>query len=360
MKRTLGFLIIMSLIGTVTVGVSGVASAASTGHIAFGTDAGQAARVRVYDQNSGKMTADFAPFSSFRGGARVAVGNVDPTNAGDEVIVAAGPGRKPHVRVFDVTGTPLGGALVYGARFRGGVYVTTGDLNADDTDEIIVGPGEGRGPLVRSFDFDSGGAGFTQDAGPLGRFLAYGAGFKGGVRVGSGSSLTGSAGANDELVTGAGPGHEPRVKIFDGDSGAVLNHFLPFPPRFRGGVYVSIGAVDGLGPQVQVGAGEGRRPSLKVFDGAFGTGGSPIVFLNVNLLHPSKRVGVRPGSLVNLGIASDDPNTGGDPNNGYAFGAGANNIVQFLDSDDNAPLNDLNNFWFNPFPDLRDTGVFIS
>lgn len=360
MKRTLGFLIIMSLIGTVTVGVSGVASATSNGIIAFGTDAGQAARVRVYNQDTGKMTADFAPFGGFGGGVRVAVGDVDPTNAGDEVIVAAGPGRKPHVRVFDVTGTPLGKALVYGAKFRGGVYVTTGNINADGTDEIIVGPGKGLRPLVRSFDFDSGGAGFTKDAGPLGNFLAYGAGFKGGVRVGSGASLAGSAGANDELVTGAGPGGKPRVKIFDGDSGAMLNKFLPFASKFSGGVYVSIGAVDGLGPQVQVGAGEGRTPSLKVFDGDFGTGGKPTAFLKVNLLHPSKTVGVRPGSLVNLGIASDDSTTGGDPNNGYAFGAGANNMVQFLDSDDNAPLNDLNNFWFNPFPDLRDTGVFIS
>jgi hypothetical protein len=140
----------------------------------------------------------------------------------------------------------------------------------------------------------------------------------------------------------------------------VLNNFFAFGSGFTGGIYVSIGAADGLGPQVQVGAGEGGGPFLKVYDGDFGNGGAPILFFSARLLHPSMKVGVRPGTLVNLGIASDDAGTGGDPNNGYAFGAGARSMVRFFDVDDNNPLNDLNNFWFNPFPDLPDTGVFIS
>jgi hypothetical protein len=349
----------LSLATAVTVSVGSVASASSTTHMAFGTDIGQEARVRVYDQDSGSLTADLIPFPGFMGGARVAVGDVDPTNPGDEVVVAAGPGGGPHVRVFTVTGTLLGEAFVFHAGFLGGVYVTTGDINGDATEEIIVGAGPGGAPEVRSFDFDSGGAGFSLDAGPLGSFLAYGVEFSGGVRVGSGGSLAGSAGTNDEIVTGPGPGGGPHVKVFDGDSGSVLNSFFAFHPAFTGGVYVSIGASDGLGPQVQVGAGEGGGPHLTVFDGDFGNGGAPTLFWSVFLLHPSKHVGVRPGTLVNLGIASDVTTTGGDPNNGYAFGAGANSVVQFLDADDN-PLNDLNNFWFNPFPDLPDTGVFIS
>ena len=332
----------------------------SNTHIAFGTDAGQEARVRVYDQDTGLLTADLTPFPGFMGGARVALGDVDPTNAGDEVIVAAGPGGGPHVCVFSVTGTLLGETFVFGAAFAGGVYVTTGNINGDATDEVIVGAGPGGGPHVRSFDFDSGGGGFTQDAGPLGSFFAYAAGFSGGVRVGSGASLAGSTGTNDEIVTGPGPGGGPNIKILDGDDGSLLNDFFAFNPAFTGGVYVSIGAADGLGPQVQVGAGEGGGPHLIVYDGDFGTGGAPTEFMSVFLLRPSLPVGVRPGTLVNLGVASDVDTTGGDPNNGYAFGAGANNAVRFLDTDDNDPLNDLNNFWFNPFPDLDDTGVFIS
>lgn len=332
----------------------------SNSHIAFGTDAGQEAQVRVYDQDSGLLTADITPFPGFMGGARVALGDVDPTNAGDEVVVAAGPGGGPHVCVFTTTGMLLGETFVFDVGFTGGVYVTTGDINGDATEEIIVGAGPGGGPHIRSFDFDSGGGGFTQDGGSLGSFFPYAQGFTGGVRVGSGASLAGSSGANDEIVTAPGPGGGPHVKIFDGDDGALLNNFFAFDPGFAAGVYVSIGAVDGLGPQVQVGAGEGGGPHLKVYDGNFGTGGQPTEFLSVFLLRPSLPVGVRPGTLVNLGVASDDAATGGDPNNGYAFGAGANNAVQFLDSDDNDPLNDLNNFWFNPFPDLEDTGVFIS
>lgn len=349
----------LALAVAIAATVCSVASATSFTHIAFGTDEGQEARVRVYDQDSGLRTANFVPFPGFTGGARVAVGNVDPTNAGDEVVVAAGPGGQPLVRVYAVTGTLLGEASVFDAGFSGGVYVTTGDIDGDGTEEIIVGAGPGGEPEVRSFDFDSGGAGFTQIVGPLGSFLAYAAGFRGGVRVGSGGSLAGSTGVNDEIVTGAGPGGGPHVKIFDGNDGSLLNSFFAFNAKFRGGVYVSIGAADGLGPQVQVGAGEGGGPHLKVYDGDFGTGGAPILFFSRHLLHSSMTVGVRPGTVINLGIASDDPTTGGDPNNGYAFGAGAINMVRFLDVDDN-PLDDLNHFWFNPFPDLPDTGVFIN
>jgi hypothetical protein len=44
----------------------------------------------------------------------------------------------------------------------------------------------------------------------------------------------------DDIITGAGPGAGPHVKVFDGASGAEIQSFLAFP-GFAGGVSVSLG-----------------------------------------------------------------------------------------------------------------------
>ncbi|MBI2469163.1 MAG: hypothetical protein HYV62_15325, partial [Candidatus Rokubacteria bacterium] len=54
---------------------------------------------------------------------------------------------------------------------------------------------------------------------PLGSFFAYDAAFTGGVRVAS-CDLTGDTHA--EVITGAGPGGGPHVRVFDGMTGAQL------------------------------------------------------------------------------------------------------------------------------------------
>ncbi len=49
------------------------------------------------------LPGEVLPFGEFRGGARIAVGNVLPTD-GEETVVGAGFGGGPQVRIFDVDG----------------------------------------------------------------------------------------------------------------------------------------------------------------------------------------------------------------------------------------------------------------
>ena len=102
---------------------------------------------------------------------------VDINNDGHaDIVVAAGAGGGPQVRVFDGrTFARIASFFAYANTFRGGVYVAAGDLNGDGFDDIVTGAGEGGGPNVKGFDGRTGAV--------LTNFSAFPAGSTNGVRV---------------------------------------------------------------------------------------------------------------------------------------------------------------------------------
>jgi hypothetical protein len=238
--------------------------------LAVGTGAGQPPLVNLYDAVSGKLVTSFYAFApEFPGGVSVAVGDVNGDGVLD-VIVAAGAGGGPEVKVID--GTKLGmidangeidnGALLadfyaYDPRFSGGVFVAFG-LSTGGLPEIITGAGAGGGPHVKVID----GTKLRQvhgqiaDSALVAQFYAYDPSFSGGVRVAA-ADLNGD-GVLD-IVTGAGPGGGPHVKVINGamlndlqnnaeiaDS-ALLGQFYAYTPTGTpsGGVYVSASDIGG-------------------------------------------------------------------------------------------------------------------
>src|SRR5262249_24073945 len=70
-------------------------------------------------------------------------------------IVATGAdvGGGPVVRLFDAaTGATVAEFLAYDARFRGGVRVAVGDVTGDGVADIVTAPGPSGGPDVRIWD----------------------------------------------------------------------------------------------------------------------------------------------------------------------------------------------------------------
>jgi trimeric autotransporter adhesin len=230
------------------VTVTGQSTTPSNPLVVVSADGGGSPHVKVFDALTGTLLGNFLAFDQhFGGGVRVAVGDVNGDGHPD-VIVAAGQGGGPHVKVIDGTKTGqvdangqiadsalLASFFAYDVSFGGGVFVAAGDVNGDGKADVITGAGQSGGPHVKVFDGATGQV--------LASYFAYDASFHGGVRVAAGD-VNGDGHA--DIVTGAGQGGGPHVKVFDGANVAhVLRSFFAFDATHGGGVYVAAGDIDG-------------------------------------------------------------------------------------------------------------------
>jgi hypothetical protein len=170
--------------------------------------------------------------------------------------VGAGPGMEPRVNVYDGNGTLIRTIQAYQSAFRGGVHVATADVNGDSIPDTITAPGFGGGPVVRIWDGATG----TLES----EFNAYDPSFRGGVNIAVVKLLNALGPA--QIITGPGPGGGPHVKVFSTQTRAVLASFLAYDPRFTGGISVAATPATSGGPgHIITGAGPGGGPHVRVF-----------------------------------------------------------------------------------------------
>jgi hypothetical protein len=232
----------------------------ATRYVVGTAGAGYLPVVRVFDYATGGEKFRFLAYGAeFTGG--VAATAADVTGDGvDDIITAAGQGGGPHVKVFDgVTGAEIRSFFAYAPNFRGGVWVAAGDFDGDGRADIVTGAGEGGASHVRVWG---------SNGGLLRDFFAFDPSVAGGARVAVGD-FNGDKKADIAAATGVGVA--PQVTLFDGQSLAVLTRITAYETAFTGGVYLAAGDVDGDGrAEVITGAGQGGGPRVRVLTAATG------------------------------------------------------------------------------------------
>jgi cyclophilin family peptidyl-prolyl cis-trans isomerase len=143
------------------------------------------------------------------------------------------------------------------AAFLGGARVALGDINADGTFDIITGAGYGGGPHVRVFN--------GRDNTELLSFMAFDPSSSGGIYVAAGDV---DGDGRHDIVVGSGTDHGGLVRAFNSSGTQIVN--LTAFPGFNGQVTVAVGDVNGDG-RGDIIAGTGAAPGrVNVFSGAAG------------------------------------------------------------------------------------------
>lgn len=166
---------------------------------------------------------------SYSGGINLAAGDFNHDGKAD-IAISADTGGGPRVQILNAAQFQAGANAGLGkvladfmgiedAKFRGGTRVAAGDVNGDGTPDLVVAAGQGGGPRVALFD----GRSLTVTTTPtrlVGDFFVYEHTLRNGATVAVGD-VNGDGMA--DLITGAGPGGAPRVTVFSG-AGVVAGY----------------------------------------------------------------------------------------------------------------------------------------
>ena len=220
------------------------------------TSSSGSSTVTLYDPVTGAEAGTAVPFPGFDGPVKVVSGDFNNDGVAD-IVAGAGFGGGPAIAILNSqTGEVMESFFAFDPAFTGGVFVAVQDVNNDGILDVIASAGPGGGPEVRIFN----GANLNL----LRSFYAYSEDFSGGVSV---ASIDFNNDGILDLVTGAGPGGAPHVKVYDGATNAIISQWYAYPVTFTGGVFVAVGDIGNDNTfEVVTGAGQGGTPVVAVWD----------------------------------------------------------------------------------------------
>ncbi len=254
----------------------------------------------------------------------------------------AGEGGGPHVKVYRGNGSLVHQFMAYNTNFTGGVRVATGDVTGDRYADIITVAGPGGGPHVKVFD----GRTFQE----VYSFFAFEGAFRGGLTVATGD-INGDGRA--DIIIGAEAGGGPRVRVFSKltPTGGLTSiaDFFAYDITFTGGVRVAAGVFTPGSKQADLitTPGAGGGPHLRRFSAASVAAGKPAIASQTMVGDPNDRSG--------LWVAAGDLNLDGVAD--IAVGASSGTpIVRVVDGRTLAIIGTVRNPFTGELPGLTNPG----
>ncbi|WP_145241648.1 FG-GAP repeat domain-containing protein [Urbifossiella limnaea] len=255
--------------------------------LVVGTGPGTTARVRVLDGRDARELFAITPFGDFTGGVYVAAGDLNGDRVADLVI---SPDEGGGPRVLALSGLDNFATLadffgIADPNFRGGCRVAVGDVNGDGFGDLLVAAGVGGGPRVSGYDGKSLAAGAFAPVFP--DFFVFEETLRNGAFIAVGDV---DADGRADLIAGGGPGGGPRVLVLSGQAlvGGVqqpLGDFFAGDTGSRGGVRVTARDLNADGrADVITGSGDDAGTRLNAYDTSSmtPTGGTPRVLISLD------------------------------------------------------------------------------
>jgi glucose/arabinose dehydrogenase len=247
-----------------------------------GAGPGAQSFVVIFDGASKAVLSTLMAFEpSFTGGVYVAAGDMDGDGKA-EVVVSPDQGGGPRVDVYRGNGLTKAASFfgIDDPNFRGGARVALGDVSGDGKRDLVVSAGFRGGPRVAGYEAGSVMAG--KPARMFGDFFAFEPTLRNGVFLAVGD-IDGDGKA--DVIAGGGPGGGPRVQAFAGadlmgaNKQSVLANFFAGDANTRNGVRLGVTDVDGDGrTDVVVGTAPGAKGQVLVYRGLDLVPGTPAAF----------------------------------------------------------------------------------
>jgi len=205
--------------------------------------------------SKGEKIKDFFAFSSgSKIGTNIALGDVD-NDGMIEIVVGAGAGGGPHVRIFNLSGELENQFFAFGEKRRNGVLVAVGDADGDGKNEIITVEAGNVKPVARIFN--NQGELIKDNIGIFSNII------KNAVGLAMGDV---NKDGKDEMIVSTPSGIAGKIKVID-SSGNILGEFYPFGKNFYGGINVTVSDLSGSGwPEIIAGKASGGDAAIKTFD----------------------------------------------------------------------------------------------
>lgn len=191
--------------------------------------------VKVFDASTNQQKLSFYGFDqNFMGGGRVAIGDFNNDGYGD-LVVGAGPGGGPHVRIFNRWGNYLNWDIFpFHPEYKGGVDVAAGDVDGDGIDEIIASQNSFGQAWIKIYEANA-------EKTIKGEFIAFDQGFEGGANV---TSVDIDNDFHDDIVVSTSERGGPHIRAFKYWGEPLETSYMAYEEDFKGGVDIAAADID--------------------------------------------------------------------------------------------------------------------